>query len=432
MAIKRKPVSTRPPVKSHLVNALAHSRGPLNRLRSRRYGLDTLLGKAPALEFYYEPGDPHSHLTAQVLALLRPGLKAPVRIFPVLQEESVIYPELERQRQFALDDARRVAPAYGLSLPAATEPVASDRRFAACQLLLRHSDNPDAFLRAEADLSERLFRGEPLDLAGALTSHETHDRLKANHARRQQLGHYLPAMWQFQGEWFWGVDRLPHLLERLRERGLYDGENPVHLQPERAALGEPADAQTPLEFFFSFRSPYSYLAAVQLQKLLPTLQRPLHIKPVLPMAMRGLKVPLAKRLYILRDTAREAERLGIPFGLACDPIGAGALHCLKTFPLTQGTQQQLDFLVSAGAGAWSEAIDLASDAGLRQVTERAGLDWNTVQTAVADNPIDYAEHNRNELFAAGCWGVPSFRLGQFASWGRDRLWMMEELMRRSV
>lgn len=425
-------MSTRPPVKSRLFNALAHSRGPVNHFRSRRYGLDTLLGKTPALELYYEPGDPHSHLATQVLTLLRPGLKVPVRVFPVLQEESVIYPEMERQRRFALDDARRVAPAYGLNPPAAVEPVTSDRRFAACQLLLRHCDTTDTFLRAEADIADRLFRGEALELAGALTSDETHARLKAHHLRRQRLGHYLPAMWQFRGEWFWGVDRLPHLLARLRELGLYDGDDPVHLRPERAAIGAPPDAQTPLEFFFSFRSPYSYLAAVQLQRLLPTLQRPLHIKPVLPMAMRGLKVPLAKRLYILRDTAREAERLGIPFGLVCDPIGEGALRCLKTFPLAGDTRQQLDFLVSAATGAWSEAIDLASDDGLGRVAERAGLDRNAVRTAVADNTIDYAEHNRNELFAAGCWGVPSFRLGQFATWGRDRLWLIEELMRRGA
>ena len=39
--------------------------------------------------------------------------------------------------------------------------------------------------------------------------------------------------------------------------------------------------------------------------------------------MRGLPVPRAKQIYIMRDTKREAERLGMPFGRVVDPVGPG-------------------------------------------------------------------------------------------------------------
>ena len=37
-----------------------------------------------------------------------------------------------------------------------------------------------------------------------------------------------------------------------------------------------------------------------------------------------------------------------------------------------------------------------------------------------------AEANRAEMFDAGLWGVPSFRVGDRpAQWGQDRLWAVE-------
>jgi 2-hydroxychromene-2-carboxylate isomerase len=38
-----------------------------------------------------------------------------------------------------------------------------------------------------------------------------------------------------------------------------------------------------------------------------------------------------------------------------------------------------------------------------------------------------AEEHRDALFAAGLWGVPSFRYGGFTTWGQDRLWMLDAL-----
>jgi len=40
-----------------------------------------------------------------------------------------------------------------------------------------------------------------------------------------------------------------------------------------------------------------------------------------------------------------------------------------------------------------------------------------------------AAANREELFAAGLWGVPSFKVGNTVVWGQDRLWAVHDALK---
>jgi 2-hydroxychromene-2-carboxylate isomerase len=62
------------------------------------------------------------------------------------------------------------------------------------------------------------------------------------------------------------------------------------------------------------------------------------------------------------------------------------------------------------------------------VARRAGLSEETVRKALADPSWEAAvEGNRQALFEAGLWGVPSFRVdGKPAHWGQDRFWALEQ------
>ena len=47
--------------------------------------------------------------------------------------------------------------------------------------------------------------------------------------------------------------------------------------------------------------------------------------------------------------------------------------------------------------------------------------------ALADSSWEsWVETHRNELTNQGLWGVPSFRLGGFSTWGQDRFWRLRE------
>jgi 2-hydroxychromene-2-carboxylate isomerase len=177
-----------------------------------------------------------------------------------------------------------------------------------------------------------------------------------------------------------------------------------------------------LDYFYSFRSPYSYLSAPRAFALPERFDVELTFRGVIPMAMRGQSVPRAKRLHTLRDVAREARRLGMPFGHIHDPIGEGAIRCLLIARLAGANGRTREFVLEAGRAIWGEAIDVSSDAGLREVCTRAGLPWAECRAALGDPSLrERVEADTDALAALGHWGVPVLVLGGEPFWGQDRI-----------
>ena len=251
---------------------------------------------------------------------------------------------------------------------------------------------------------------------------------------QQGLGHYNSGTLHYEGEWYWGVDRLHYLLDRLVTLGAIreDSPNPLLASIRQAMLvslpvAPPAAAKSlpPLELFHSFRSPYSYLALRRIFEIVDAYGLELWLRPVLPMVMRGMQVPKSKLLYILADAAREADRLGIGFGKISDPAGRGAERCLAVFRYAESEKRGRDFLLNAGEAIWNQGIDVATDAGMRGVADKTGLLWPDVKAAMEDDGWQrFAEKNRESMMASGSWGVPTIRMGDFVVWGQDRDWLL--------
>jgi len=145
--------------------------------------------------------------------------------------------------------------------------------------------------------------------------------------------------------------------------------------------------------------------------------------------MRGLPVPREKRSYISLDAAREAHARGIPFGRVNDPVGRPTERGLALIPLAEREGKGQAYLLSFMRGVWAEGIDAGSERGLRTIAERAGLSWDAASAALRDEGWRaVAEANRAEMFGLGLWGVPSFRVGDLAVWGQDRLWAVQDAL----
>src|SRR5690606_34294128 len=100
-------------------------------------------------------------------------------------------------------------PCHALPHPLALDDAQRDALQAH---LVATGDDAAAFLDAERDALAAMADGRPV--AGPSASPSRVRRvLRANAARRRRLGHYLPAMWQYRGEWFWALDRLDFLGE---------------------------------------------------------------------------------------------------------------------------------------------------------------------------------------------------------------------------
>ena len=151
------------------------------------------------------------------------------------------------------------------------------------------------------------------------------------------------------------------------------------------------------------------------------------------MVMRGLPVPMSKRRYITLDAAREARRLGVPFGKIVDPVGKPVERGYSILPWAREQGRGFEFCQAFLAGVWSQGIDAGSDAGLKQIVENAGLDWSAARQQLGSEIWrTEAEANRAEMLALGVWGVPSFRVGNVITWGQDRLWLIEEELIKSA
>ncbi len=103
--------------------------------------------------------------------------------------------------------------------------------------------------------------------------------------------------------------------------------------------------------------------------------------------MRGMQVPKAKLLYIIKDAALEAARRGIRFGRIADPVGAGAERSLAVFSYAESEMRGREFLMNLGEAIWAEAIDVATDAGMRKVSAKTGLSWPDVKSAMESGTL---------------------------------------------
>jgi len=392
-------------------------------------------GGGAVVHYFHQADDPYSQLMLQVLPQLTEAYELSLALHLVEPPSTAAAPDRARLQEWSRRDAAELAAACGLVYadPGA-EPdaalVALANRAVAHAFADRASHR--SALRA-ADAAGRALRSgdraalERLPLAAA---DETDVALAAGTARRRKWGHYLGAMLYLEGEWYWGIDRLWHLEQRLRAAGLWRGGDArwIVAMPQIGFCHRPRSAHAPeLHFFCSLRSPYTYLAVPRVQRLARHYGASLRLRFVLPMVMRGLPVPRAKRLYILRDAKREAEALGLPFGRIVDPVGAPTERGLAVLHRACGVGRGEQFLESFMRGVWAEGVDAGSDAGLRRLAARAGLDASFVSEALADPAWrGVAQANREEMLGLGLWGVPSFRVDAGpARWGQDRLWQVE-------
>lgn len=416
------------------------------------------LGAQPhVVSVWLRADDPYSYLLVQVLPRFVAHFDVSLQVHIIDRHDEATTPAPLQLAAYARRDAALLARRQALDFPDnAAAPDPADTSLATRLLIAHARQSPATFLPLARQVLAALWRGYHKKLATLVNRFPpaaatvAARQLEDNLHHLQTLGHYQPAMLHYGGEWYWGIDRLSYLAERLQAlgaaRAAHDfvlNDTPLPGEAGHAAnpflISDPSDLAAlralhlPLEFYFSFRSPYSYLALPRVLALADHYGLDLRIRPVLPMVMRGLPVPREKRLYILADAAREAERLGIPFGRVCDPVGEGVERCMALFPAALAAGRAGDYLMAVATGIWSEGADVSRDAVLAKRVTAAGLDWRDLSRDLGDTRWQVmAAANREALNGLGLWGVPVLHLqtpaGHCAVWGQDRLWALEDAL----
>ena len=393
-------------------------------------------GHRHVVSAFLQLDDPYSYLLAHYLPSLAAHYDIELRLYISESRGDEYQPAPEMLAEYAAMDCARLARELGIPFldKGTTPPV--EHRLALLDAAAARVGSADF----DAELLQTLaiyWRGDAEAAArrsGSGIAGGAETVIAKSQQLQKRLGHYNSATLHYGGEWYWGIDRLHYLADRLDGLGVAQNELPNALLASiRQAMQitlpvkPPAAARElpPIELFHSFRSPYSFLSLQRIYDIADAFGVELILRPVLPMVMRGMKVPLAKLLYIARDATREAERLGIPFGKMVDPVGSGSERCLAVFQYAESEKRGRDFLLNAGLAIWSEAIDVATDVGMRKVTGRTGLFWPDVIAAMQSedwrSPI---EANRESMMSSGTWGVPTIRMGEFVAWGQDRDWLL--------
>ena len=232
-------------------------------VRTSHAALRRASSRSPTVHVFHDAQDPYSHLLAVVMPAFSNRYRVQIVEHVVPPPDADAAPESRALADWARRDAARLALHHGLALPTAL----------------------------------------PANLA------VTPQTLQAGDALRRRLGHYLGATLYFEGEWYWGIDRLHYLEARLTQAGLRKeiGHEPLYPPPRVSSAHSAAPTTVDLArarrltFFCSLRSPYTYLAVGRVRALAASYGATLELAFVLPMVMRGLPVNQAKRLYIVRD-----------------------------------------------------------------------------------------------------------------------------------
>lgn len=388
----------------------------------------------PTIHYFHQVDDPYSHLAAQKIDALTNRYKVKFKFHLAHNPADNEQGDALRFSAWALRDARTIASDYGTELPQNINQIEGLQTKRAESYLSGYLADYD-FAREAVAIGHRLWSGHPMEDLPA--SNAAAD----GSALRTKLGHWLSATFYFEGEWYWGVDRLVHLENRLLDMGLSNDPSGICVpRPTPETLNNRDASAVTLEFFPSLRSPYT---AISFDRTIALAQRTgvkLMLRPVMPMMMRGVPAPRVKQLQIMTDSKREADYYGQKFGPMVDPFGEPVKRAFALLPFMTEQGLSIDYCANYLRAAWCEGVDITTELGLKQVVEETGANWQEAQNQFDNNIWEtLLEDNVSDMLDAGLWGVPSFRVTggkteePFCCWGQDRLWRVEsEISRRSV
>jgi len=189
-----------------------------------------------------------------------------------------------------------------------------------------------------------------------------------------------------------------------------------------------------IRFYFSFRSPYAWLAAERLDEELGGLGVPIELLPIYPTPELFPNDPASmpnKIAYTVQDIARLTRERGLTarFPPPGDPdwsiSHAAFLH-------GQRAGAGRDLMLRLFRKRFAEGLDLGDDAVIAAAAGEAKLDPDTVVCAAhtEDLRAEAAAGWRRAVERDRIFGVPSFVYAGKLYWGQDRMHFLRSAVER--
>ena len=394
-------------------------------------------GLPPAeVHYFHVASDPYSLLACTWLKRMA-GWRIDLKIHLASPPGYVAAPLPEELKRYGLRDAKKLAEVLGMDVSLTQTPnEAACRAFEDSLAVL---DQQQRCKQIEA-LTRALWQNPEASEAPSTSGESPGELARAEgDALRAKLRHYSGATFYYRNEWYWGLDRLHYLFDRLQEEGYIADETEAPPTPDFAADWRAADDTYSVHCYLSQRSPYSAVVASRVIEWCKKRNMQLTLVPVLPMRMRDLPVDRKKGLYIAFDTARESRRQGVSFGNAMDPLGSPVervytvLHAVRRV-VPEKHNEAYRALIEA---AWARRLNVYSPRVLRKVLAEIDVDYSKLGVNFSDESWRKdAQAGMDAMMSHDCWGVPTLQVHKAGSdnaedlwfWGNDRLWVVDRLL----
>lgn len=188
-----------------------------------------------------------------------------------------------------------------------------------------------------------------------------------------------------------------------------------------------------IEFFYDFRSPYSYMAYTQLLEMEADVAlRPMQILKVME---KVGNVPttitcVAKGRYARADLARWARRYGVPLNPSDMKANDGDA-CSRAVLAADSTADAAAITLALYRAIWSEGKALVSAGDILALIAAAGINPAPIAARIdAPDIVSQLDANTAEAVERGVFGSPTIFVGDAMFFGNDRLdFVREELAR---
>jgi 2-hydroxychromene-2-carboxylate isomerase len=177
-------------------------------------------------------------------------------------------------------------------------------------------------------------------------------------------------------------------------------------------------------FYFDLGSPFAYLAAERVNRLLaePPVWTPILLGGLFKRLGRSSWADGEGRAAGMREVERRARERGLPVVRWPDPWPGNMLYAMRVATFAAGIGRGPAFALAAFRQAFAGGRDLTRPENVLVAAAACELHPRAVQAAAESRQVKDALRAATEEAAdQGVMGVPSVRVGDAVFWGDDRL-----------
>lgn len=193
----------------------------------------------------------------------------------------------------------------------------------------------------------------------------------------------------------------------------------------------------PIDFYFDLTSPYSYIAADQIEALAAQHGRTVNWHPILlgfVFRTTGVSAPTEipiKGDYSKRDFARSARMVGLDYRHPdVFPVNTIAAARITIWLQWRKPDMAKPWVMALFKALFTQNKNISDQAVLAEVGQSLGLSASELGEAANDPSVkDALKARTDEAMARGVFGAPFFFVDGEPFWGNDRLPQIEHWLK---